>query len=328
VNRLALDGQAGNSWHDTQALLPRESYSAFRTGATKLVSQNHWGQAIQIVWRPTEANKVASESVKLSWSFYAAGEDVNMAKDISELLKAIEALNGRLDSIKVRPAQIRRPDMEAKELDWLQTEIRQRIEAIGASVKNTASGSKEQIEQAVRHFRDWMLNGTVVRIIGAGRARLAASIPANRLAHGGARVYIQDDIIPMPHSIKGGAFVAVSASGETQSVLEVLRTIQNKGRQDITIIGIANRKAIKFRELCPIFIGIDEDTTLPNPLHALADTGEYVISELLDAMVVAAGKLAGFDDTTWRLGHEDIGATGPYDALDLAPVPARPREHD
>jgi hypothetical protein len=44
----------------------------------------------------------------------------------------------------------------------------------------------------------------------------------------------------------------------------------------------------------------------------LADTEEYVIAELLDGLVVTAGRKNGFDDETWRRRHEDIGPTGPY----------------
>ena len=49
-----------------------------------------------------------------------------------------------------------------------------------------------------------------------------------------------------------------------------------------------------------------------NPLSALADTEEYVISEILDGLVVMAGKKNGYNDDAWRRGHEDIGPTGPY----------------
>jgi D-arabinose 5-phosphate isomerase GutQ len=199
-------------------------------------------------------------------------------------------------------------------LDWIHEQIQQRIASVSESIKKTAKNSEADVEEAILLFRDWMLKGTIVRVIGAGRAKLAGSIPANRMAHGGARVYIQDDIIPMPHTINGGGVIAVSASGETPSVLEVLKKIKasEEGERYIKIVGIAKKGAEPFQSYCDVFIGIEQDTELPNPLRALADTGEYVISELLDAMVVAAGKLAGFDDTKWRLGHEDIGATGPY----------------
>jgi hypothetical protein len=90
------------------------------------------------------------------------------------------------------PQQIQPPSLtQDTQLEWVPLAIEQRIKSIGASIIKTTSGSKKEIEKAIILFRDWMLNGTIVRIIGAGRARLAGSIPANRLAHGGARVYIQ-----------------------------------------------------------------------------------------------------------------------------------------
>lgn len=190
--------------------------------------------------------------------------------------------------------------------------IEKRLDAINEQIKDSIQHAQPEIDQAVRIFLTWMLEGTIVRIIGAGRARLAASIPANRLAHGGARVYIQDDILPMPHTAKGGGIIAASASGETKSVLSVLRETREVTR-DVKIIGLAAVNAVEFKNYCDIFIGIQpESLKIVNPLRALADSEEYVISELLDAMVVAAGKLGGFDDAFWRLGHEDIGATGPY----------------
>jgi D-arabinose 5-phosphate isomerase GutQ len=201
-----------------------------------------------------------------------------------------------------------------KDSDKIPLKIEQRTEAFRESFKKTVEGSEEEIKEVIEYFRDWMLNGTIVRVVGAGRARLAAAIPANRLAHGGARVYIQDELIPMPHTIKGGGIIAVSASGETPSTIEILEKIKKEKKDKrIIIIGIANKTAEKFQKLCsPLFIGIDNSTNLDNPLQALADTEEYVISMLLDAMVVAAGKLAGYDDAKWRLGHEDLGASGPW----------------
>jgi D-arabinose 5-phosphate isomerase GutQ len=191
--------------------------------------------------------------------------------------------------------------------------IEQRLKAINQQVLDSVQMSRAEIEEGVHLFLRWMNEGTIVRVIGAGRARLAAAIPANRLAHGGARVYVQDDIIPMPHTINGGGIIAASASGTTETVLSNLKSARQKTR-DIKIVGVASSRAVEFKSYCDIFIGIQpEPAGTSNPLKALADTKEYVLSELLDAMVVAAGKLGGFDDTRWRLGHEDLGPTGPYD---------------
>lgn len=191
-------------------------------------------------------------------------------------------------------------------------EIEQRIKAIHGQLAASLYAHPDAVEKSARMLLQWMVQGNVVRIVGAGRARLAAAIPANRLAHGGARVHIQDDMVPMPHTIRGGGLVAASASGKTESVLSVLRSTRTYSR-DIEVLGIADSSANEFRQLCDVFIGIEPaPKTIVNPLRALADSEEYVISELLDGLVVSAGKLGGFDDPYWRLGHEDLGATGPY----------------
>jgi len=192
-----------------------------------------------------------------------------------------------------------------------------RVAAIADQILRTVRENESQVAEAILHFQRWMLDGAIVRFLGAGRARLAAAIPANRLAHGGARVFLQDSMVPMPHSIRGGGLVAASASGKTEAVLEVMRAARQKTR-DVTIVGVAAADATRFKDLCHVFIGIAppaEDAV--NPLRALADAEEYVLSEVLDALVVAAGMRAGFSERQWRLGHEDLGATGPYDV----PVP-------
>ena len=208
----------------------------------------------------------------------------------------------------------------------LQDKIYQRIDFFAGSAKETIEKSNMKISEATEKLRDWMVDRANVRLIGAGRAKLAGAIPANRLAHGGARAYIIDDLIPMPHSSKQGGIIAVSASGTTLTVIDALRKVRND-ETGIEVIGIADHKAKEFEDLCDIFIGI-RLTELPNPLKALADTQEYVISMILDAMVVAAGKMAGFDDTTWRLGHENIGPSGPYDLKKHQPIGQKEKNKD
>jgi len=118
----------------------------------------------------------------------------------------------------------------------------------------------------------------------------------------------------MPHTIRGGGIIAASDSGKTESVLSILRDATQQ-THDVEIVGIASADAADFARYCKVFIGIvPPPADQLNPLRALADSEEYVISELLDAIVVAAGRLGGFSDKLWRIGHENLGpATGPYD---------------
>jgi D-arabinose 5-phosphate isomerase GutQ len=153
-----------------------------------------------------------------------------------------------------------------------------------------------------------------VRVLGAGRALLAAAMPANRLAHAGAHVSFMGGIVPMPSSRHGGGVIACSASGKTVPVLQAMATAK-KLNPEMQILGLAHYKAENFAELCDIFIGLHlPNDEFANPLSALADTEEYMISEILNGIVVMAGQHMGFDDAAWRRGHEDIGPTGPYSA--------------
>ena len=113
----------------------------------------------------------------------------------------------------LRPAKsASRPKLDASEI---LSKIDERSQFIANSVKATLESSFKQIEGVTKEILRWMEDGVIVRVLGAGRARLAASMPANRLAHGGARVFVQDDMMPMPHTIRGGAILAASASGKT-----------------------------------------------------------------------------------------------------------------
>ena len=194
----------------------------------------------------------------------------------------------------------------------LGSEIVRRLEHIHLQVRTAVENNETALSQAVQQIAQWMDDRAIVRVLGAGRARLAAAIPANRLAHGGARVYMQDSIVPMPHSLHGGGIIAASASGQTPSVLSALAQARHKNRE-IRVVGIAAADALRFKDNCDVFIALPGKSA-HDGLSALADIDEYAISELLDAIVVAAGRSLGYTDATWRLGHEDLGpATGPYD---------------
>lgn len=161
-----------------------------------------------------------------------------------------------------------------------------------------------------------MKNEEIVRVIGAGRALIAATIPVNRLAHGGARVSIVGSLVPLPNTYFGGAILAASASGKTPFVLQFLATARMKNPK-IVHVGIADKNARKFRKLCDYFIGIDISLAKEmSDLFALADLGEYVISEILDALIVAAGDRLGYTEEDWMRFHEDLGPTGPYSLED------------
>ena len=193
-----------------------------------------------------------------------------------------------------------------------------RLAAVKSIVLDAVEAHLPSVENIINLLGTWMVGRETVRVVGAGRALLAASLPSNRLAHGGANVWILGDKSPLPNSRLGGAVIAVSASGKTQSVLEIMRAVQaaNKehvvtGNRQLVTVGISDAKATEFESLCSpeCFIGIRPDRYRGDvTLRALGDIEEYSISELLDALVVAAGLRVG---ANFRLGHEDLGPVRP-----------------
>jgi len=197
--------------------------------------------------------------------------------------------------------------------------VKERLHAIQAIVAETFTSYSDELRNTVDLLADCMLERRIVRVVGAGRALLAASLPANRLAHGGALVFVLGDRTPFPNSKLGGLVLAASASGTTDSVIQVLKQaneanerLKLESGKCLTVVGIANSGAATFKSLCTpgCFIGI-----APKPhvegltLRALGDIEEYAISEILDAIVVAAGLKLG---VVFRSGHEDLGPTGPW----------------
>jgi len=203
--------------------------------------------------------------------------------------------------------------------DDLLEAMNSRVWAISHAIRETIARHDQDLLSGIKQLEQWIRNHEVVRVIGAGRALHAASIPANRLVHTGADVYVINDVVPLPNSNKDGGIIASSASGRTKAVLEMMEDAKTKNPR-IVVLGIADANAATFADLCDIFVGVEDDSgPYDNPLHALADTGEYVISELLDAMIVAAGKRLGLTDEDFRGNHEDIGPTGPYQPLSRDP---------
>lgn len=199
-----------------------------------------------------------------------------------------------------------------------------RLNAIQTAVTDCLTFQSADVANITNLFSTWMLSHVPVRVVGAGRALLAASVAANRLAHCGALVSMLGDKVPVPNSRLGGGIIAVSASGRTPSVLKIMSFAKKISRElkpqgiDIKIVGISDPDApavdkfLPFRELCSPGCFLPMRIRPPRPLlSALADLEELAIAELLDAMVVAAGLQIGVN---FRAGHEDLvgDATGPH----------------
>src|SRR5258706_14931579 len=86
-----------------------------------------------------------------------------------------------------------------------------RVDAISRAVAHTCSRNQRSIHDATELIARWIEGGSIVRFLGAGRALLAAAMPANRLAHAGAQVSFMGGMVPLPNSRRGGGVIACSA---------------------------------------------------------------------------------------------------------------------
>jgi hypothetical protein len=206
----------------------------------------------------------------------------------------------------------------------LSTMVRTRVDMISSVVDASLAAASAEVRGVTTALGSAMRRRGIVRVAGAGRALLAASLPANRLAHGGAMTFILGDRTPFPNSQLGGVLLAASASGKTRAVLEVMNQanqanaeLERAGREKLLIIGIADRNEPgDFRRLCSpgYFVGMDYSnlSSVSVTLRALADLEEQAICQLLDSLIVLAGLEIG---VVFRAGHEDIGPTGPWHQL-------------
>lgn len=203
-----------------------------------------------------------------------------------------------------------------------------------STIKTTVEVMSEQIAKASDYLTQSLNNEYSVRFLGAGRARLAASMAANRLCHAGAKVSIMGDAVPLPNTRLGGYIVAASASGTSEDVIVAMekawqrREGSNEGGRKIRpltipIIGISalsgkthdigdkektdrNVKLCnRFEQACDVFIHIQVKEEEKSKYNYLADNEEHAIMELLDLMVAYAINKAGID-----ILHEDLGPTG------------------
>jgi len=200
------------------------------------------------------------------------------------------------------------------------------------TILTTIDKQTGQISDAIDLLVESLRNGFSVRFLGAGRARLVAAVPANRLCHAGANVSIISDTIPMPNTRLGGFVFAVSASGTSIDVINAMekaRKRRDAGAEEggriikpitIPIVGISaltgkdkyQKLCDRFQAACDVFIHIQVDTAEKSDFNHLGDNEEHVIMELLDFMVACAINITGRKN---EILHEDLGPTGEMFAI-------------
>ena len=76
-----------------------------------------------------------------------------------------------------------------------------RVHSISNAVAQTCLRNQSQLEQASDLIAEWMRNQAVVRLLGAGRALLAGSMPANRPAHVACPIFCTSEIVSVAQRV-------------------------------------------------------------------------------------------------------------------------------
>lgn len=150
-------------------------------------------------------------------------------------------------------------------------------------------------QSASRLFADWMNERAVVRVIGYGQARLAATVAVHNLLEGGARVAVQDDLLPTPSSLSGGGIIAVCVGDEFDIVQERLQQVRNRNR-DIRIVALSVGDE-DFADYADVHIAMSLANRVD--LGHEPSVAVYAMMHLIDALVMHAGQSLGYTETRW-----------------------------
>ncbi len=106
--------------------------------------------------------------------------------------------------------------------------------SIGAILDNIESAVDFLDEEAIDEFENIIINAENVFVTGAGRSGLAAKAFAMRLMHLGLSAYVVGETIS-PAINKEDCIVAVSGSGETNTIVSAAKIAKNRGSKVLAV---------------------------------------------------------------------------------------------
>ena len=187
--------------------------------------------------------------------------------------------------------------------DALLDVVQSRANAVAQMAVTSFATSLAEAERAVELLASWMEQRAIIRIIDAGGSPLAAGLAARRLFAGGARVHMQQQIVPIPPAINGGGIIALCGDGHPDAIVGLLRSARGRNR-DIKIVGIGSSAAVDVAELCDAFVGVQ--SIVDDSQDLALDLQSHVVAHVLDSLVVYAGRTLGYTALRWQLGEENL----------------------
>ena len=106
--------------------------------------------------------------------------------------------------------------------------MEQRKSSIHAILDNIQSAEKYLNDEDIKKFMEIILNSENVFVVGAGRSGLVGKAFAMRLMHLGISAYVVGETIT-PAINKDDAILAISGSGETNTIVSAAKTSKERG---------------------------------------------------------------------------------------------------
>ena len=106
--------------------------------------------------------------------------------------------------------------------------------SIRAILDNIENAQDFLDEKSIDEFENIIINANNVFVTGAGRSGLAAKAFAMRLMHLGLRVYVVGETIS-PAINADDCIVAISGSGETNTIVSAVRISKNRGAKVLAL---------------------------------------------------------------------------------------------
>ena len=168
--------------------------------------------------------------------------------------------------------------------------------SIKAIIGNIVSAEEFLEEENVDKFENIIIEAENVFVTGAGRSGLAAKAFAMRLMHLGVSAYVVGETIS-PAINKGDCIIAISGSGETNTIVSAAKIAKNRGSNVLAVTSYPESTLGELADCCLIVKGrtmqeVDDENYMKRQIYGnytsltpLGTAFELTTLVFLDAIV-------------------------------------------
>ena len=168
--------------------------------------------------------------------------------------------------------------------------------SIKAIIGNIVSAEEFLDEKSIDEFENIIMESKNVFVTGAGRSGLAAKAFAMRLMHLGVSAYVVGETIS-PAIYKDDCIVAISGSGETNTIVSAAKIAKNRGSKVLVVTSYPESTLGKLADSCLLVKGrtkkeVDDENYMKRQIYGnytsltpLGTAFELTTLVFLDAIV-------------------------------------------